>query len=154
MRLLSAAERRGTPVLLSASVFDNLGNSPQIAALRRSREIDQSTQLFHVGCDNLWRIAWTGIFRQNFNDSNFNKSSSFCNVVCGKDTSIGAAIFILTLNHADVIGDPIRCGDTKCLVSLRALCCHLWRDININANRGRVLGKVSCYQESTVGRVI
>ena len=53
MRLLSAAERRGTPVLLFASVFDNLGNSPQIAALRRSREIDQSTQLFHVGCDNL-----------------------------------------------------------------------------------------------------
>ena len=26
-------------------------------------------------------------------------------IVCGKDTSIGAAIFILTLNHADVIGD-------------------------------------------------
>ena len=44
-------------------------------------------------------------FRQNFNDSNFNKSSNFCNIVCGKDTSISAAIFILTLNHADVIGD-------------------------------------------------
>ena len=29
--LLSAAERRGTPVLLSASVSDNSGNSPQIA---------------------------------------------------------------------------------------------------------------------------
>ena len=27
--LLSAAERRGTPVLLSASVSDNSGNSPQ-----------------------------------------------------------------------------------------------------------------------------
>ena len=47
--LLSAAERRGTPVLLSASVSDNFGNSPQIAALRRSRKIDQSTQRFHVG---------------------------------------------------------------------------------------------------------
>ena len=51
-RLLSAAERRGTPVLLSASVSDNSGNSPQMAPPRRSREIDQSTQCFHVGCDN------------------------------------------------------------------------------------------------------
>ena len=50
--LLSAAERRGTPVLLSASVSDNSGNSPQMAAPRRSREIDQSTQRFHVGCEN------------------------------------------------------------------------------------------------------
>ena len=50
--LLSAAERRGTPVLLSASVSDNSGNSPQMAAPRRSCEIDQSTQRFHVGCDN------------------------------------------------------------------------------------------------------
>ena len=43
--LLSAAERRGTPVLLSASVS-------QMAAPRRLCEIDQSTQRFHVGCDN------------------------------------------------------------------------------------------------------
>ena len=50
--LLSAAERRGTPVLLSALVSDNSGNSPQMSAPRRSREIDQSTQRFHVGCDN------------------------------------------------------------------------------------------------------
>ena len=50
--VLSAAERRGTPVLLSAMVSDNSGNSPQMAAPRRSREIDQSTQHFHVGCDN------------------------------------------------------------------------------------------------------
>ena len=50
--LLSAAERRGTPVLLSVSVSDNSGNSPQIAAPRRSCKIDQSTQRFHVGCDN------------------------------------------------------------------------------------------------------
>ena len=50
--VLSAAERRGTPVLLSASVSDNSGNSPQMSALKRSREIDQSMQRFHVGCDN------------------------------------------------------------------------------------------------------
>ena len=50
--LLSSAERRGTPVLLSASVSDNSGNSPQMSAPRRSCEIDQSTQRFHVGCDN------------------------------------------------------------------------------------------------------
>ena len=30
--ILATAERRGTPVLLSASVSDNFGNSPQIAA--------------------------------------------------------------------------------------------------------------------------
>ena len=47
--LLSAAKRRGTPVLLSASVSDNFGNFPQMAAPRRSCEIDQSTQHFHVG---------------------------------------------------------------------------------------------------------
>ena len=50
--LLSAAERRGTPVLLSASVSDNSGNSPQMAAPGRSHERDQSTQRFHVGCNN------------------------------------------------------------------------------------------------------
>ena len=44
--LLSTAERRGTPVLLSASVSDNSGNSPKMSAPRRSREIDQSTQRF------------------------------------------------------------------------------------------------------------
>ena len=43
-QLLSAAERRGTPVLLSATVAENSGNSPQVAAPRRPREIDQSTQ--------------------------------------------------------------------------------------------------------------
>ena len=55
--LLSAAERRGTPVLLSASVSDNFSNSPQIEARRRSREIDQSTQRFYVG--------WQGIGDQS-----------------------------------------------------------------------------------------
>ena len=60
--LLSAAERRGTPVLLSASVSDNFGNSPQIAAPRRSREIDQSTQRFYVG----WcHVGWQGIGDQS-----------------------------------------------------------------------------------------
>ena len=44
--LLSAAERRGTPVLLSASVSDNSDNSPKMSAPRRSHEIDQSTQRF------------------------------------------------------------------------------------------------------------
>ena len=32
--LLSTAERRGTPVLLSASVSNNSGNTPQMAAPR------------------------------------------------------------------------------------------------------------------------
>ena len=50
--VLSAARRRGTPVLLSALVSDNSGNSPQTAAPRRSPEIGQSTQRFHLGCDN------------------------------------------------------------------------------------------------------
>ena len=97
--LLSAAERRGTPVLLSALVSDNSGNSPQMSAPRRSREIDQSTQRFSSCCN--WR--------------------------------------------------PIRCGDTKCLVSLHAVCCHLCRDININTNWGRVLGKVSCTKNLPLG---
>ena len=52
MCCLLSAERRGTPVLLSVSVSDNSGNSPQMAAPRRSREIDQSTKRFHVGRDN------------------------------------------------------------------------------------------------------
>ena len=60
--LLSAAERRGTPVLLSASVSDNFGNSPQMAAPRRSREIDQSTRRFHV----CWfHVGWQGIGDQS-----------------------------------------------------------------------------------------
>ena len=46
------------------------------------------------------------------------------------------------LNHADVIGDKSDAVTQN--ASLIALCCHLWRDINVNTNRGRVLGKVSC----------
>ena len=34
------------------SVSYNSGNSPQMAAPSRLREIDESTQRFHVGCDN------------------------------------------------------------------------------------------------------
>ena len=60
--VLSATERRGTPVLLSASVSDNFGNSPQTAAPRRSREIDQSTQRFYVGW---FHVGWQGIGDQS-----------------------------------------------------------------------------------------
>ena len=45
-KVLSAAERRGTPVLLSALVSDNSGNSPQMAAPRRSCEIDHQRSAF------------------------------------------------------------------------------------------------------------
>ena len=49
----SPLQREEVPfVLLSASVSDNLDNSTQMAAPGRSRERDQSTQRFHVGCDN------------------------------------------------------------------------------------------------------
>ena len=67
-KVLSAAERRGTPVLLSASVSDNSGYSPQMAAHRRSCEIDQSMQRFHVGCDNrgLLGIEYGGIHGREF----------------------------------------------------------------------------------------
>ena len=60
--VFSAAKRRGTPVLLSASVSDNFGNSPQIAAPRRLREIDQSTQRFYVGW---FHVGWQGIWDQS-----------------------------------------------------------------------------------------
>ena len=55
--LHSTAEKRCTPVLLSASVSNIFGKSPQMAAPRRSYEIDQSTQRFHVGCDNRWLLG-------------------------------------------------------------------------------------------------
>ena len=35
----------------------NSGNSPQMVALRRSRGMDQSTQHFHVGCDNQYLLG-------------------------------------------------------------------------------------------------
>ena len=80
-----------------------------MAAPRRSREIDQSTQRFHVGCDNrcLFGNEYVGIHGREFLGRTLmililTNQAVF---VCGKDTSIGAAIFILTQNHADVIGD-------------------------------------------------
>ena len=72
---------------------------------------------------------------QNFNDSNFNKSSNFCNIVCGKDTSIGAAIFILTLNHADVIGDQSD-AVTQNAWFLCALCAAISGEISILIQTG------------------
>ena len=51
IQLLSAAERRCTPVLLSALVSDNSANSPQMSGPRRSREIDQSMQRFSSCCN-------------------------------------------------------------------------------------------------------
>ena len=44
--------QRGEVPLYSSLLSDNSGNSPQMAAPRRSCEIDQSGQRFHVGCDN------------------------------------------------------------------------------------------------------
>ena len=126
-----------------------------MAAPRRSHEIDQSTQRFHVGCDNRCLLGneYGGLHGRDFLGRTLiilNKSSSFCNIVCGKDTSIGADIFILTLNHADVIGNQSD-AVTQNAWFLCALCCHLWRDININTNQGRVLGKVSCTKNLPLG---
>ena len=107
--LLSAAERRGTPVLLSASVSDNSGNSPQIAAPRRSREIDQSTQRFHVGCDNrcllgneYGRLHGREFLGRTLIILIFTNQAGFVTLSVVK---IPPAIIILTLNHANVIGD-------------------------------------------------
>ena len=69
------------------------------------------------------------------NDSNFNKSSSFCNIVCGKDTYIGAAIFILMLNHADVIGDQSDVV-TQNAWFLCALCAAISGEISILIQTG------------------
>ena len=155
-KLLSAAERRGTtPVLLSALVSDNLGNPPQMAAPRRSCEIDQSTQRFHVGCDNRCLLGneYGGLHGRDFNCSNFNKSSSFCNIVCGKDTSIGAAIFILMLNHADVIGDQSD-AVTQNAWFLCALCAANSGEISILIQTGAESWGRFSHQESAVGRAV
>ena len=82
-----------------------------MSAQGRSVEVDQSTQRFHVGCDNLCLLGneYGGLHGREFlgrtlmililtNQAVFLK-------LCGKDTSNCAAIFILTLNHDDVIGD-------------------------------------------------
>ena len=50
--------RGEVPLYSSLRRSDNFGNSPQIAAPRRSREIDQSTQRFYVGW---FHVGWQGI---------------------------------------------------------------------------------------------
>ena len=96
--LLSSAKRRGTPLLLSASVSDHSGNSPQVSAHRRSREIDQSRQRFHVGCG----YANHGILLIRDDTLNcksldvgemiliLTNQAVFCNISYGNDTSFGA----------------------------------------------------------------
>ena len=91
-------------------------------------------------------------YRQNFNDSNFNKSSSFCNIACGKDTSISAAIFILMLNHADVIGDQSD-AVTQNAWFLCALCTAISGEISILIQTGAESWGRFLYQESAIGRV-
>ena len=83
-----------------------------MAAPRRSREIDRSAQRFHVGNEYgrlhgrefLGRtLIFTGYWQEELpkNSTRTSKlpSSNLCVI------SIGAVIFILKLNHADVIGD-------------------------------------------------
>ena len=95
MFILSAAERRGTPVLLSASVSDNFGNSPQIAALRRSCEIDQSTQRFYVGW---FHVDWQGIGDQS---DAVTQNAWFCCALCA---AISLEISILIQTGAESWG--------------------------------------------------
>ena len=77
----------------------------------RSREIDQSMQRFHVGCDNRCLLGnqYGGLHGRDFLVRTLMililTNQAFCNIVCSKYASIGAAIFIWTLNHADVIGE-------------------------------------------------
>ena len=79
-----------------------------MAAPRRSHEIDQSMQRFHVGCDNQCLLGneYGGLHvtaretpQKTVPELVELPSSNLC------VTSIGAAIHIWTLNHADVIGD-------------------------------------------------
>ena len=91
------------------SVSENSGNSPQIAAPRRSREIDQSTQRFHVGCDNQCLLGneYGTLHGREFLGRTLmililTNRAGFVTLCVVK---IPPAIFILTLNHADVIGD-------------------------------------------------
>ena len=113
---LLSAERRSTPLLHSASVSDNSGNSPQMSAPRRSREIDQSTQRFHVGCDN--RCGYKS--RHPFDPGWYFELQSldvgemtliltnqavFVTLSVVTIPPLAQGIFILLLNQADVIGD-------------------------------------------------
>ena len=93
--LLSAAEKRGTLVLLSASVSDNFGNSPQISAPRRSCEIDQSTQRFLVGW---FHVCWQGIGDQS---DAVTQNAWFCCALCA---AISGEISILIRTGAEFWG--------------------------------------------------
>ena len=111
--LLSAAERRGTPVLHSATVSENFGNSPQVATPRRPREIDQSTQRFHVGYDNRTIFCF---------------DAESCNVTVDQSAAVTQNAWFRWRS--------------------------VLRYININTNRGRVLGKVSCTKNLPLGEYI
>ena len=100
------------------------------------------------GCEFLDRTLMILIFK---------KSSSFCNIVCGKDTSIGAANFILTLNHADVIGDQSD-AVTQNAWFLCALCAAISGEISILIQTGaeswaRSPAPRICRWESTSGYI-
>ena len=113
-----------------------------MAAPRRSREIDQSTQSFHVGCDNRCLLGneYGGLHGREFLGRTLmililTNQAVFCNIVCGKDTSIGVAIFILTLNHAGVIGDQSD-AVTQNAWFLCALCAAISGEISILLQTG------------------
>ena len=147
---------------------DNSGNSPQMAAPRRSREIDQSTQRFHVGCDIRCLLGneYGGLHGHEF----LGRTLILFYWVMARETPPKTVQELVELPSSNLLchlqwcshlyfdakscrcnWEPIRCGDTKCLVLLCALCCQLRRDININTNRGRVLGKVSCTKNLPLG---
>ena len=87
-----------------------------MSAPRRSREIDQSTQRFHVGCDNQCRYK----SRHPFDPGRYLELQSpdvgemililtnqavFVTLSVVTIPPLAEGIFILTLNQADVIGD-------------------------------------------------
>ena len=111
-------------------------------APRRSHEIDQSTQRFHVGCDNRCLLGneYGGLHGREYLDRSLlililTNQAVFVTNICGKDTSIGAAIFILMLNHADVIGDQSDVV-TQNAWFLCALCAAISGEISILIQTG------------------
>ena len=151
--ILSTAERRGTPLLLSASVCDNSGNSPQMAAPRRSYKIDQSMQCFHVGCDNhcLLGNKYCGL-----HGCEFLGRTSMIIILTNQAVFVTLSVVKiapLAQNHADVIGDQSDMV-TQNAWFLCTLCAAISGEININTNRGRVLGKVSCTKNLPLGEYV
>ena len=128
IQLLSAAERRGTPVLLSAP--------------RRSCEIDQSTQRFHVGCDNRCLLGkeYGGLHRRELLGRTLMILILTNQAVFVTDTSIGTAVFILTLNHADVIGDQSDAVTQNAWFRC-ALCAAISEEISILIQTGESWGR-------------